>query len=140
VSPELEEQLVKDYPVLFSGRNAPLTESLMAFGCECDDGWFTLIKRMCECIDRHVKDHWKYATPYRFVQIKEKFGGLCVYDHGHDDTILGIIEMTEAMSYSICEACGHPGQLCSTGYWVRTLCSACAEKNGYRPRMPDDEV
>lgn len=140
MSPEFEEKLVRKYPTLFGDIDKPETESLMCFGCECSDGWYTLLDRLCECIASHVKNHWKHEQPYRFMQIKEKFGGLRVYDHGHDDTIFGMIFLAESMSYSICEVCGHPGQCCSAGVWLRTLCPTCAERDGYRPRQEDDEV
>lgn len=135
MSPELEDQLVRDYPELFVGREQPLTQSLMAFGCECSDGWFVLLKNMCACIAQHVKNNWQHETPYQFTQIKEKFGGLRVYDSVHDDTIFGIVQMAETMSYHTCELCGQSAQLCSNGHWLRTLCPACAEKNGYQPRV-----
>jgi len=132
MSPELEDQLVRKYPELFVGRNKPLTESLMAFGCECGDGWFVLLDQMCACIAQHVATSPPERS-YQFVQIKEKYGGLRVYDLGHDDTIFGIISLAEAMSYRICELCGQAAHLTAAGFWVRTLCPACAEKNGYVP-------
>ena len=115
-----------------------VTESLMAFGCECSDGWFTIIYEMCACIAQHIKNgHWKYDQPYRFSQIKEKYAGLRVYDNGHDDTIFGIIQMAEAMSYKTCELCGAPGVVCSAGIWLRTLCPAHAKEHNYK--IPETE-
>lgn len=140
MSPDLEDALVRKYPQLFQDVNKPPTESLMGFGCECGDGWYTLLDRLCSCIANHVKQNWKHEEPYRFMQIKEKFGGLRVYDCGHDDTIFGMIFMAEEMSYVTCELCGSPASLCTTGHWLRTLCPSCAEQNGYRLRQQDDEV
>jgi hypothetical protein len=35
----------------------PLTESLMAFGFECGDGWFDLIWELCEKIEKELDKH-----------------------------------------------------------------------------------
>jgi N6-adenosine-specific RNA methylase IME4 len=141
VSPDLEDKLVRKYPQLFQDTDKPETESLMGFGCECGDGWYTLLDQLCGCIANHVKQNWKHEEPYRFMQIKEKFGGLRVYDCGHDDTIFGMICLAESMSYTICEECGQQGDLCTTGHWLRTLCSQCELKHGYRRyQQQDDEV
>ncbi|MEK7090164.1 MAG: hypothetical protein AAB930_01100, partial [Patescibacteria group bacterium] len=65
------EYLFKNFP--FFHPEAPLTESLMAFGFECGDGWFGLIKKLCEKLkDLDLKD-------FRVTQVKEKFGGLRFY-------------------------------------------------------------
>lgn len=134
MSPELEKQLVAKYPELFVDKDKPLTESLMAFGCECSDGWFAVLDGLCACIAEHIKNgHWQSEFPYRFSQIKEKYGGLRVYDWGHDDYIAGVIRMAEKMAYRTCELCGQPGQMCAAGVWLRTLCPACSEKHNYVP-------
>lgn len=98
-----------------------------------------LLDTLCASIASHIKHNWKHEYPYQFTQIKEKFGGLRVYDTGHDDTIFGMICMAEAMSHQICELCGHPARVCSSGYWLRTLCPACAEKHNYTCRIPEEE-
>lgn len=139
MSPELEDKLIRKYPELFIDKDKPVTQSLMAFGCECDDGWFELLNTLCFGISQHIRNgHYTHApdAAYRFVQIKEKFGGLRVYDWAHDDYIDGMIWMAESMSYCTCEICGNSGALCETagGYWVKTLCPACAEKNNYVKR------
>ena len=127
MSPQLEHELVTTYPDLFADRHKSEQESLMAFGCECDDGWFTLLKNVCACIASHIKHGgWKYEEPYRFFQIKEKYAGLRIYDNGHDEFISGVICMAESLSYVTCEACGNPGRVCCSqgGYWLKTLCPA----------------
>jgi len=144
MSPELEDKLIKKYPELFRDKDKPETESLMCFGCEHADGWYKLLDTLCAGIAQHIRNGHYQAPPdqpYRFVQIKEKFGGLRVYDWGHDERIAGLIWMAESMSYQTCELCGERGDLCvaSSGYWLRTLCPACAEKHEYRKRTKEDE-
>jgi hypothetical protein len=133
MSPELEQKLVEKYPSLFGDRTKPPTESLMCYGCEHDDGWYDIIDSMCSLIKRHLEgletDH-----QYRFTQIKEKFGGLRVYDNWSDDYIRGVIDMAESMSYRTCEVTGKPGELCNNGFWVKTLSPAKMEELGYTKR------
>ena len=42
----LEKQLIEKYPVLFKYENKPLTENLMCFGLECDNGWFKILDHL----------------------------------------------------------------------------------------------
>lgn len=143
MSPERENELASKYPALFSGKDLPLNKSLMAFGCECGDGWFNILSNMCHCIAEHIKHGgWKFEQPYQFFQIKEKFAGLRVYDNGHDDYIAGVIRMAESMSYETCEICGNVGRVCCSqkGYWLRTLCPEHAKEYEYRPVEANDMI
>jgi hypothetical protein len=138
VREELEQQLVTKFPALFGDRDKPPTETLICFGCECDDGWFDLIYTACHVIQSHME--YKPETPqFRFSQIKEKFGGLRLYHYGGDDYTSAVCTMAESLSYKICELTGDRGQLCSTGYWLRTLSPAMAEKHGYKLLSKDDD-
>lgn len=135
MSPEKESALVIKYPSLFAGRTYPVTESLMGFGCECDDGWFGILNSLCAAIDTHIRNGgWTFDEPYRFFQIKEKYAGLRVYDHGHNDFIAGAIHVAENLSYQTCELCGSPGAVCCAtgGYWLKTLCRQHMEEREYR--------
>jgi hypothetical protein len=54
---ELDAQLVKEFPRMFRGRYAPMTETAMCWGFECGDGWFDILHSLCRNIDSHIK--WK---------------------------------------------------------------------------------
>lgn len=130
MSPDLENKLISDFPSLFRGANKPLTESLMKFGCEHDDGWFNIIYCMCKSINDHIKNK-KELVDYEFTQIKEKFGTLRVYDAGSDDFIEGVIAMAENLSAFTCEVTGNPGKVCRSGNWYKTVSDDQAKKLGY---------
>ena len=49
---ELENKLFEKYPKIFAGKDLPITQNLMSFGCECEDGWFNIIYDFC----KKVKD------------------------------------------------------------------------------------
>jgi hypothetical protein len=64
--------------------------------------------------------------PFRFTQIKEKFGGLTVYYYGGDEYTRGLIGMAGCWSYKTCERCGEKGTADRKG-WIKVLCEKCKE-------------
>jgi hypothetical protein len=97
-------------------------------------GWYNLIYTLTNCIDRRLEHLNKDGGNRKVViaQIKEKFGGLRYYADGHvDEQMDGMIDMAEALSYTICEECGQPGKLRSGG-WMRTLCDKHEEERQAR--------
>lgn len=125
---ELEQKLAQDFPTLFKGKDKPVTESLMAFGCECDDGWYRIIRSMCHALHVHFKNQ---QIEFEFTQVKEKYGGLRVYFFGGDAFVDGVVCMAEEMAYKTCEICGNPGTLCHAGVWLKTLCEEHEKKYEY---------
>lgn len=124
MTPEKEAALRATYPTLFDvPKNYPIS-----YGVEIDDGWYTLVDRLCGLIVRRTE---RDKTDLRVVQIKEKFGGLRFYVSflgeqtvQAEETrswVYGAITLAESMSYTICEQCGHPGEHRTDG-WHRTLC------------------
>lgn len=61
--------LVDAYPELYRGRRKSLTESLMAFGFECGDGWFQILKELSKEITEIVQRN-KVEVPM-VVQVKK---------------------------------------------------------------------
>jgi len=97
MSPELEHKLIEKYPDLFKGRHKPITESLMAFGAEFQDGWYKIFDDLCEYLT-HLSGHEKLVKlkpelvtkknhgymyvkcpTISFTQVKEKYGTMRVY-------------------------------------------------------------
>ena len=121
---ELEQQLIEKYPKLFGDYGKSPMESCMAFGCDCGDGWYEILARLCASLE-------KYEDDVVFAQIKEKFGGLRVYFNGAPkeifDDVCKIIDDAEEESYKVCEGCGKEGKLYDRGWW-RVHCQACEEK------------
>jgi len=121
------DTLYEKYPDLFS--NIDNKHSCMAFGIECNIGWYDIISSVCYRIKQYEKNKKSDYYPVTFDQIKEKWGGLRIYHSGGDDYVDGVIIMAEEMSYKICERCGCPGSPNKQG-WVMTLCDNCRGKNG----------
>ena len=126
---ELEEKLVDRFWFLKTELGNSMNPYPM-FGMECGNGWFTLIKKLCEKIEKQLKK--EKNTTYHLAQIKEKFGGLRWYDENSSKEINDLVFKAEEESYKICEICGESGELRSRGSWVITLCDACHEKDKRR--------
>jgi hypothetical protein len=128
MSPEKTQELCDRFPKLFLGMEKPITQSLMAFGFECGDGWFDIISELCQKIDELAKAAGLTGDDYpEAMQVKEKYGGLRFYlGHGTDE-IFAAIDKAEAKSVKTCETCGKPGRQVGCG-WVVTICEACEKK------------
>ena len=154
---ELEQQLVKTYPEIFSQYGGDPKQTLMAFGMECGDGWFDLIDTICKAIQNQT-EHMNYLWPnlkFRLVavQVKEKYGTLRFYndfiyadgleEHDRDklekyiNQVNGMVSFAEFMSGRICEVCGQKGSL-DGGSFPRCRCKECENKEKYNRLLKDN--
>jgi hypothetical protein len=107
---ELEQQFATRWPAWFRDLYGDVTETCLHFGFQHRDGWFDLVWRLCEQIEKVVGE----GTPFKVAQVKEKFGGLRFYFEGGNDAIGAIRACVGAAaqeSFHICEVCGQPGYL-----------------------------
>jgi len=98
-----------------------LQSNLMAFGFECDEGWYPMIYELLDKIQAFVDTHPDFAD-LEIMQIKEKYAGLRVYINYGPDEIYDLINEYENKSYSVCEICGKEGKERERGHWYKTLC------------------
>jgi len=96
------------------------------------DGWQPLIDE----IDARILD---YCGPYEVLQIKEKFGGLRFYWAATEGTPESSVKQArdyvheqEALSFTICEWCGQPGENEAPHGWYKTLCYEHREEDNQR--------
>ena len=143
---ELQRKLILEFPQFFTtdrkihiGENPEeeLNELLtqeeivlpIQFGVECGDGWFMLLEQLMRSVESHLnpENSWprKERIPLQIDQIKEKFGGLRFYYHGGDNEVRGMVNLTERLSYCICEECGSTKNVTQTKGWIITLCEDC---------------
>lgn len=144
---ELQNQLTKSYPVIFSNRYGDPKETCMAWGIECGDGWYHIIDSLCEAIQAKV-DWVNRCYPQiemRVVaeQVKEKYGTLRFYVwykytenpenlskedsfrlNNYIEEVNGMIRMAESMSKRTCEVCGNHGKI-NDGVWLMVRCAKC---------------
>jgi hypothetical protein len=136
---ELQRRLIEKYPKLYAGCHKPPSESLMAFGFQCDDGWFDLIDTLSENLMIIVAEHGErdanFSGNFTVMHVKEKYGTLSFYAGPRIDKANAVIDFAESMSAKICETCGNRGRL-RGALWFKALCDSCAEQQGYEDVDP----
>lgn len=144
---ELELELVKKYPKILRDYKGDMMTTCMAWGMECDDGYYNLLDECMAKLNYFCK---LCSTPDNEVgviatQIKEKYGRLCFYYdvYGADEVqysiIEDIIDTAERKSEHTCEISGEWGEPCHKGGWYKTLCYEEARKLGYKACDPSTE-
>lgn len=120
-----EEELYDEFPDMFEWYHNDYPAEPrppISMGIQCGEGWIPIIKDLCEDLD-------EMEAEFKFVQIKEKFGGLRAYTEGvsGDDAqeALELIHEAEENSYNVCEKCGDEGEISRNGGWIRTRCDEC---------------
>ncbi|MHB8368101.1 MAG: hypothetical protein ACYDBP_00240 [Leptospirales bacterium] len=71
---ENERRLASKFPELY--REYRKKDSCMGYGFTCNDGWFDLLSRLSDAIDRIAREHGVTVVA---KQVKEKLGGLRFY-------------------------------------------------------------
>jgi len=123
---ELDEALVKDFPLTFA-RNPTGREPWSMFGFECGDGWEPSIRKTAEKLEPLIKEAIEKdpeAAEYgyfRTSQLKEKYGTGRWYLTGGTDEMHDLVQAWEDETEKICEQCGKPGELRGHG-WLYTAC------------------
>ena len=125
---ELDAALVRDFPLLYSDRNAPMQTTCMCWGFECGDGWEPLIRALSAKLEAAIAALPEADRPnYKAMQVKEKFGTLRFYLTMGTDEMFAAVDEAEAQSAETCEGCGQPGKRRGGG-WIVTECDGCAAK------------
>jgi hypothetical protein len=134
---ELELFLSDKYPRMFRDYGGDPRHTCMAWGMSHGDGWFGILCKMCENIQKVLDKNPELVEGFKFAQIKEKFGTLRVYVDGGNKEIWDIIDQAERQSGLTCEECGTTeGNITTKGGWIRTLCDPC-RYGGKTPVMLD---
>ncbi len=118
---KLEQQLMDKFPFM-EATNVFSDERLgYPIGCECGDGWYDIIYKLCDELNSLYIQNGKDANKILVQQIKEKYGSLRFYTGGLIEGGHDIINKYEDLSAETCEICGKKGKLTGKG-WVQTLC------------------
>lgn len=127
---ELEDKLFEKYPKIFpDGRKVDPKRSLICFGLDCGNGWYTLIDKLCEQLQFDI-DKNDYPQ-VEAVQVKEKFGGLRFYINSGNRKQFAMIHLAESLSFSICERCGKFSSEVENkpiNGWYKSLCPKCRKE------------
>lgn len=127
---ELENALAEEFPFM---RWVPEDGGRwIGIFCECEDGWYPLIREMCREIATSFE---KTGAPADIVveQVKQKYGELRFYFRSNNPLIQTIVDKYEDRSGEVCEVCGQPGCLRPDLFWTQTLCG-----EHYAQKKPDE--
>lgn len=131
MSPELDDALVKDFPLLFCDRRQSMMRTAMCWGFECGDGWEPLIRAAAEklepLIQQFIDDYPLAKYPPRATQVKEKYGTLRFYLSTETPEMSRIVREAENKSEATCELCGKKGKVRGK-FWYYTACSKHTKK------------
>ncbi|HYW76517.1 MAG TPA: hypothetical protein VFA48_07815 [Gammaproteobacteria bacterium] len=123
-----EAQLYLRFPGLFRLRHMERPRMPISFEMECRPGWWPIIWRLCENLEREACREWLSEHDDQwpaFRQIKEKYGTLKAYLRGND-RMRTLAKAAELCSARTGEVCGASGILRDEHAWVETLCDRCA--------------
>ncbi len=123
--------LLDNFPSFFNPKE-PLMNPPIQTGFDCGDGWFEIIKELCEELG-------KLNMPnFQVVQVKEKLGSLRFYvvgaPRGLSRKVDELIKETETKSEQTCEVCGKPGtskQPSKIKWLSSVLCDNCLTRDKY---------
>ena len=128
---ELEYQLVKDFPWMKPGDSVETYEPYDAYGCECADGWYEVIRGFCTDVTNLYKEKG-LPVGITVMQIKEKFGLIRIYVNVDDPemypVVNKIISKWEEVSARTCELCGADGTIRKKNGWLQTSCDKCSDE------------
>jgi hypothetical protein len=122
-----EEKILTDFSYMFREKDSEATSKWpIAWGIECNSGWYPLIYQLCKDIQTHLDKNPQLKETFAVHQVKEKFGGLRFYVSEYDDTISKLINIAESESEKTCEICGKPGIIVTiNGRLLKCVCPDC---------------
>ena len=143
---DLQNQLYRSYPEIFSQKDMDMTDSCMYWGIDVGDGWYDLMDELCSSLQDYSD---KMNIQVVATQVKEKFGELRFYYDIHykenfnnglslnernnlidviDKEVEKIISNAEYRSENECEKCGKQYHIKSINGWMMNICEECGNK------------
>lgn len=111
ITSEKIKELVKKYPYLrpkniWTGEDVEFYDYSYYEGqYELPVGWSRLFLLYCKSI-RSLLQSYNYINIFRFSQIKEKNGRMCLYSMGYPSPLSDITTLYESFSKYVCPHCG----------------------------------
>ena len=135
---EQRKQLIKVYPYLqprnvWTGKiSEDYDYSYIRGEHELPDGWLRLFLLYCKNL-RPILVETELLDKFRFSQLKEKYGRMCLYNFGIPRSSGADIltMMYESYSQDICHVCGKQARYESKG-WIEPWCEECIDKCPYQ--------
>ena len=129
------------YP-FYKSRNV-WTDKFLGYGSiwydDIPDGWRQAFgKELSKELRQALKKDGLLKT-FRFHQIKEKWGELCLYNNGTGANSSKVITKYEKLSLCYCINCGKPARFVTLG-WISYVCEDCAKNSTNCERLSDKDI
>ena len=150
MTPELEDRLVQDFPVIFRDWRGDPAQTCMAWGVECPAAWEPAIRAACQEMAAQVRrvNSQHPTLGFRVIadQVKEKFGTLRFYWHSEcalwtapeavlpehqaavdqaHAVLAGAVAVAERITSLVCGDCGTPNSRPEIAQAWGNICVAC---------------
>ena len=128
-------ELYERFPHLYRERTAPLENSMMGWGFQCEDGWYKLIYEMSKKIDKISKEGAR--APAIMEVSRNKDGTLYVEARNLTPPVADIITGAKEQSRLTCELCAYtPAFLrgAANSLEGHIACGRCVAKARPRPK------
>jgi len=137
---KFDKYMCETYPVQFSERKLPMSQTCMCWGFCIGKGWYSILDELCSSNEVIAK---LTGIKVIFGQIKEKFGGARFYysldakDSKLDKeetsivcrTLEDLISTKEELADYTCAECGdRRDKMIVCGGWVYDVCPKCFKK------------
>lgn len=107
MTPELQRQLIDNYPTLFGANDTKTVRPSIAHRFECGDAWFVLVDALCAALARlEVVVGDIGALPFTALEITERDGSLAIYLGTASEAAFALAGFAEALSAKIRDAAG----------------------------------
>ena len=121
---ESTQALYKACPILYRGRELPLSRNLMSLGFNFSDGWSELLMKYSAKLEQHLQARLdageKLEDLPMAVHVKEDKGTLRMFLSAYDEVSEVVVKELAFHSERRCEVCGAEGKLVAES--KRTLC------------------
>lgn len=121
---ESTQAIFKACPILFRGRELPLSQNLMALGFGCSDGWADVLMKYASKLEAHLQARLDAGESLESlpmaVHVKEDKGTLRMFLSSYDDVCDVVVRELAFHSECLCEICGSAGKFVAES--KRTLC------------------
>ena len=91
------------------------------------EGWRKAFGKQLSKELKKVLKETHYLKKFRFSEIKEKWGELCLYCFDAPEEVFEVLDKYERMSKHYCIHCGKPSEFVTKG-WILYICKDCAHK------------
>jgi hypothetical protein len=122
---DLRNRLLEQFPALFkdsTGQVIWASEGIWTYP-EAGDGWYGLVRRMCEDILEHCGIYDKPLP--RILGVYPQYGRLRVLSDTTDKEILDIVAFYQRVSGLVCESCGTTLDVSRDIRLYKFLCHEC---------------